>query len=150
MTDNSTTSDPAIAPAPAAAPKPGAPKPGAPKPGVPRARVAPPVPAAPASNPAAYGRVDSDGGVWLRTGDGERQVGSWQAGEPAEGLTHFGRRFDDLATEVTVLEKRLESGTGDAKQTQHAVRQLIQTLPTAAVVGDVDSLHTRLNALLSA
>lgn len=121
-----------------------------PKAGAPGARIAPSVPIAPTSNPAAYGRVDSEGGVWLRTGDGERQVGSWQAGEPSEGLAHFGRRFDDLATEVTLLEKRLESGTGDAKQTQHAVRQLMDTLPTAAVVGDVDSLDYRLNALLGA
>ncbi|MGZ4553068.1 MAG: DUF349 domain-containing protein [Mycobacteriaceae bacterium] len=139
------------APSPSSAPKPGAPKPGAPKPGAPKpgAHPAPHPSAAPTSDPRAFGRVDADGGVWLRTKDGERQVGSWQAGEPAEGLAHFGRRFDDLATEVILLEKRLESGTGDPKHTQHAVRQLLDTLPTAAVVGDVDSLGARLEALLS-
>ena len=107
------------------------------------------MPAAPSSDPTAFGRVDAEGYVWLRTKDGERQVGSWQAGEPAEGLAHFGRRFDDLATEVSLLEKRLESGTGDPKHTQHAARQLLDTLPTAAVVGDVEGLRTRLQALLS-
>ena len=47
---------------------------------------------------------------WLRTGEGERAIGSWQAGDPAEALAHYGRRFADLATEVTLLEARLASG----------------------------------------
>ncbi len=132
------------------APKPGAPKPGGPKPGALTSHPVPSVPAAPSSNPAAFGRVDSDGGVWLRTAEGERQVGSWQAGEPAEGLAHFGRRFDDLTTEVTLLEKRLQAGKGDAEHTRHAVQQLMNTLPTATVIGDVDALHARLQALLTA
>lgn len=144
MTDMDATTSGA---APGSPPKPGAPKPSAPKPG---ARPVPHSPAAPASDPSAFGRVDADGSVWLRTTNGERQVGSWQAGEPAEGLAHFGRRFDDLATEVSLLEKRLESGTGDAKHTQHAVRALMDSLPRAPVVGDVDGLHVRLQALLSA
>ena len=147
VTENPVPSEQTATPGPAPyPPRPGAPKPGGPKPG---ARAVPHAPAAPTSNPAAFGRVDDDGGVWLRTSEGERQVGSWQAGEPAEGLAHFGRRFDDLATEVSLLEKRLQAGTGDAKHTQHAVRQLMETLPTAAVVGDVDSVRTRLDALLS-
>ncbi len=47
-----------------------------------------------------------------------------------------------------LLEKRLQSGTGDAKHTQQAVRQLMETLPTAAVIGDVDGVRVRLDALL--
>ena len=132
--------------APRPGPRPGAPRPGAPRPGAPVARPAL-VTAAPTSDPSAFGRVDDEGGVWLRTADGERQVGSWQAGEPAEGLAHFGRRFDDLATEVTILEKRLASGGGDARQNQEAARGLLDGLPTASVVGDVASLVTRLEAV---
>jgi hypothetical protein len=138
---------PESAPAPRPGPRPGAPRPGAPRPGAPVAR---PVSAAPTSDPSAFGRVDEDGGVWLSTTEGERQVGSWQAGEPAEGLAHFGRRFDDLATEVTILEKRLASGGGDARQTQESARALLDGLPTAAVVGDVGTLGTRLEAVLAA
>ncbi|UZJ25853.1 DUF349 domain-containing protein [Rhodococcus antarcticus] len=140
-------STPAPAPAPRPGPRPGGPRPGAPRPGAPAAR---PATAAPTSDPSAFGRVDEDGGVWLRTTEGERQVGSWQAGEPAEGLAHFGRRFDDLATEVTILEKRLASGGGDARQTQESARTLLDGLPTAAVVGDVATLGTRLEAVLAA
>ena len=132
--------------APRPGPRPGAPRPGAPRPGAPAARPAP-VNGAPTSDPSAFGRVDDEGGVWLRTADGERQVGSWQAGEPAEGLAHFGHRFDDLATEVAILEKRLASGGGDARQTQESARGLLDGLPAASVVGDVASLVTRLEAV---
>ena len=49
----------------------------------------------------------------MRTADGERVVGSWQAGQPAEGLAHYARRFADLATEVSLLEARLKAHTGN-------------------------------------
>ena len=134
--------------APRPGPRPGGPRPGAPRPGATAARPAA-VTAAPTSDPTAFGRVDEEGGVWLRTAEGERQVGSWQAGEPAEGLAHFGRRFDDLATEVTILEKRLATGGGDARQTQETARGLLDALPTASVVGDVNTLGSRLQAVLA-
>ena len=44
----------------------------------------------------AFGRVDADGTVYVKTAEGERVVGSWQAGTPDEGLAHFARRFADL------------------------------------------------------
>ena len=64
----------------------------------------------------AFGRVDADGTVYVKTADGERAVGSWQAGTPEEGLAHFARRFDDLVTEVNLIEARLGSGAADAQQ----------------------------------
>ena len=66
-------------------------------------------------HPDRWGRVDADGTVYVTTADGERAVGSWQAGEPVEGLAHFARRFDDLRTEVELLVTRLKSGAGDPK-----------------------------------
>ncbi|MBY8849219.1 DUF349 domain-containing protein, partial [Saccharothrix sp. MB29] len=62
----------------------------------------PQVPVA-SDHPDRWGRVDEDGTVYVKTADGERVVGSWQAGEPAEGLAHFARRFDDIRTEVELL-----------------------------------------------
>ena len=73
---------------------------------------------APASpHPGRWGRVDADGTIYVRTADGERVVGSWQAGAPAEGLAHFARRFDDLLTEAELLAARLAAGGGDPKHT---------------------------------
>ncbi|NDV09090.1 DUF349 domain-containing protein, partial [Rhodococcus sp. IEGM 248] len=106
--------------------------------------------AAPAhSDPSKFGRVDDDGTAWVKTADGERQIGSWQAGDSAEGLAHFGRRFDDLATEVALLEARLSSGAGDAKKTKAAALALAESLPTAAVIGDIDSLAARLDVIIA-
>ena len=37
-------------------------------------------------NPHEWGRIDDDGLVFVRTAVGERQVGSWQAGDAEAGL----------------------------------------------------------------
>jgi len=107
-----------------------------------------PVAAPPPSNPHQFGRVDDDGTVWLIGAAGERVVGSWQAGDREAAFTHFGRRFDDLATEVTLMEERLASGTGDARKIRAQASTLAETLPTAAVLGDIDALAARLAGLV--
>ncbi|AQA23353.1 hypothetical protein BTZ20_2471 [Rhodococcus sp. MTM3W5.2] len=93
--------------------------------------------------------MDEDGTAWVKTTDGERQIGSWQAGDAAEGLAHFGRRYDDLATEVGLLEARLASGAGDAKKTKAAAVALAESLSTAAVIGDIDALARRLDVVVA-
>jgi hypothetical protein len=97
-----------------------------------------------------WGRIDDDGTVWVRTADGERSVGSWQAGDAAAGIAFYTRRFDDLATEVTLLERRLRSGAGDPSSTRQHATQLLGDLPTAAAIGDLGALERRLTALLGA
>jgi hypothetical protein len=88
--------------------------------------------------------VADDGTVYLITSSGERVIGSWQAGDAEAAYAHFGRRFDDLATEVTLMETRLASGTGDARKIKSAAAALADTLSTANVLGDVDALAARL------
>ncbi|MCW2301125.1 DUF349 domain-containing protein [Rhodococcus erythropolis] len=159
MTENSeptTGADSSSASPSPAAPKPGAPKPGGPRPGAPRPGAPRPGPAAshavtaaPASDPSKFGRVEEDGTAWVKTADGERQIGSWQAGDATEGLAHFGRRYDDLATEVSLLEARLTSGAGDAKKTKAAAIALSESLSTAAVIGDLDALARRLDVIVA-
>jgi hypothetical protein len=92
--------------------------------------------------------VDPDGTVWLITASGERNIGSWQAGDTEAAFEHFGRRFDDLHTEVALMERRLQSGTGDARKIKAAAAALAETLPEAHVLGDVDALAARLNAIV--
>jgi Domain of Unknown Function (DUF349) len=127
------------------------PKP-APRPGPPRPVPRPHPPTAPvfapqSSDPHRFGRVDDDGTVWLTTSSGERSIGSWQAGDTEAAFAHFGRRFEDLATEITLMETRLASGTGDARKIKAAAAALAETLPTASVLGDVDALADRLAAI---
>lgn len=136
-------------PAPGSFPPKPAPRPGAPRP-VPRpGRPAPAAVVAPASDPHRFGRVDPDGTVWLITGSGERIIGSWQAGDTEAAYAHFGRRFDDLHTEVALMETRLESGTGDARKIKAAAATLAESLPTAHVLGDVDALAAKLTAIIN-
>ncbi|MCK7636856.1 DUF349 domain-containing protein [Corynebacterium sp. P7202] len=129
-------------------PKPG-PRPG-PRPGAMPA-VRPKAPAAPLisrSDPTKWGRVDEDGNVYVTTRDGERLVGSWQAGTPEEGLAHYGVRFDDLATEVELLETRLRAHPDEAQGIRETAVQLREGLPTAAVVGDLEGLDERLARII--
>jgi hypothetical protein len=95
-----------------------------------------------------WGRVTDDGTVYVRTADGERVVGSWHAGTPDEGLAHFVRRFEQLATEVTLLEARLRSGSGDPRQVAASAERIKEGLPTAAAVGDLEALGKRVDALI--
>ncbi|MCA2296975.1 DUF349 domain-containing protein [Mycobacterium avium] len=101
----------------------------------------------PPSDPLRFGRVDDDGTVWLISAAGERVVGSWQAGDREAAFAHFGRRFDDLATEVTLMEERLASGTGDARKIKAHASELAESLPTATVLGDIDALAARLASI---
>jgi hypothetical protein len=98
----------------------------------------------PASDPHRFGRVDADGTVWLIGSAGERVVGSWQAGDTEAAFAHFGRRFDDLSTEIALMEERLAAGTGDARKIRATAAGLADTLATANVLGDVDALAARL------
>ncbi|MEV4826675.1 DUF349 domain-containing protein [Micromonospora sp. NPDC049275] len=95
----------------------------------------------------AFGRVDADGTVYVKTSEGERVVGSWQAGAPEEGLAHFARRFADLVTEVDLTEARLNSGAADAGHSLSTIKRIRATLPEAHVVGDIDALTARLDKL---
>lgn len=97
-----------------------------------------------------WGRIDDDGTVYVRTPDGERKIGSWQAGDKDAGFAFYALRFDDLAAEVSVLEKRLASGVGDPASTRTQAGALKEQLLTAAVIGDLGALDTRLDAVLAA
>ncbi len=140
MTDNTPNPKPGARPGP----KPGA-RPG-PKPGA--GAVRPAVKAPKRSNPAEWGRVDDDGTAWVRTADGERRIGSWQAGTPAEGLAHFGARYDDLATEVELLEARVRTHPEEAATVRASATELKGQLADAAVIGDLGALDKRLAAIL--
>lgn len=111
------------------------------------APAAPPVPAA-SSHPERWGRVDADGTVYVKTADGDRAIGSWQAGEPAEGLAHYARRFDDVRTEVELLEARLKAGSGDPKHSLTSAKHIKESLTDAALVGDLDALQARIDHVL--
>ncbi|EIV94253.1 protein of unknown function (DUF349) [Frankia sp. QA3] len=98
---------------------------------------------------SVWGRVAEDGTVFVRTASGERAVGSWRAGSPGEGLAHFQRRYDDLSAEVVLLERRLTLSGVDPAGIAGSARRLLDSLDSAAVVGDLDALRVRLETVLA-
>jgi Domain of Unknown Function (DUF349) len=96
-----------------------------------------------------WGRIAADGTVYVRTAEGERAIGSWQAGSVEEGLAFYTRRYDDLAAEVAVLEARVTSPSVDPKTVAATIAKLKEALPTASVVGDLGALDSRLDAVLA-
>ena len=98
----------------------------------------------------SWGRVDTDGTVYVKTDDGERVVGSWQAGDAESGLAHYTRRFEDVVTEVALLEQRLKSGATKPGQVIAKAREIGAGLDTAAVVGDLAGLRRRTEQVVAA
>jgi hypothetical protein len=95
-----------------------------------------------------WGRVDADGTVYVRTAEGERAIGSWQAGSPEEALAFFQRKYESLETEVALLEQRIAATDLSAAQAQASVERLRRTVEEAHALGDLDGLCERLDKLI--
>ena len=132
---------------------PSRPVPGPPVPAPPAAPavVLPPLPSSPDADPTEFGRIASDGTAYVRTPDGgERAIGTWSPRDVEEGLQHFARRFFDLEVRVANLEERLAAGAAPPGQVRQRAGELRQLLSTAAVIGDLGALGTRLDAVVAA
>lgn len=103
-------------------------------------------PAAPTALEAAgpWGRVAADGTVYVRTAEGEREIGNWAAGTPAEGLAFYETRYDGLRTKVELLERRLR---GDGKDAAASIAELRAAVTDAHAIGDLAALLARLDKL---
>ena len=94
-----------------------------------------------------WGRVAEDGTVYVRTAEGERAVGSYPGATEAEALAYFGRKYEDLAAQVGLLEQRIKAGQVTPADADATLRRLQAALKDANAVGDLASLDTRLAAL---
>jgi hypothetical protein len=94
-----------------------------------------------------WGRVDDQGTVYVRTADGERAVGSWQAGSPDEALAYYRRKYEGLVLEVDLLERRIRDATVAPKEALTTIERLRESVRTAAAVGDLDALAARVESL---
>ncbi|QKW05514.1 DUF349 domain-containing protein [Streptomyces sp. NA04227] len=95
-----------------------------------------------------WGRVDETGTVYVRTADGEKVVGSWQAGSPDEALAYFERKYEGLVVEIGLLERRVKTTDLSAKDAQTAIGHLREQVDAHHAVGDLDALRTRLDKLV--
>jgi hypothetical protein len=94
-----------------------------------------------------WGRVDDDGTVYVKTGDGERSVGQMPDATPEEALAFYTRRYDALALEVDLLHKRVNTGVLSPEEATNAVKTVRAQLTDAHAVGDLASLGARLDEL---
>ncbi|MFW6694924.1 DUF349 domain-containing protein [Streptomyces sp. MAR4 CNX-425] len=97
-----------------------------------------------------WGRVDETGTVYVRTADGERVVGSWQAGSAEEALAYFKRKYEGLVVEIGLLERRVQTTDLSAKDATAAIDHLREQVTEAHAVGDLDALAKRLDRLVEA
>ncbi|MBD3927183.1 DUF349 domain-containing protein [Nocardioides cavernae] len=94
-----------------------------------------------------WGRVAEDGTVYVRTADGERAVGSYEAGTSEEALEFFTKRYEELEGKVHLLEQRVASGRLAPEEATSSVKALREQVVDAHAVGDLVSLAARLDAL---
>ncbi|MFJ4850203.1 MULTISPECIES: DUF349 domain-containing protein [unclassified Streptomyces] len=94
-----------------------------------------------------WGRVDETGTVYVRTAEGEREVGSWQAGSPEEALAYFERKYEGIVVEIGLLERRVKTTDLSAKDALTAIEHLRTAVTEAHAVGDLAALGERLDAL---
>lgn len=99
------------------------------------------------SDTADWGRVETDGTVYVKTSDGERSVGQYAEGSPEEAMRFFTLRFDSLETEVSLLEQRVRSAVLSPEEAAESVKQVRETVVDANAVGDLASLAGRLDSL---
>ncbi|MFJ6796137.1 DUF349 domain-containing protein [Streptomyces sp. NPDC091268] len=96
-----------------------------------------------------WGRVDETGTVYVRTADGEKVVGSWQAGTPEEALAYFERKYEGIVVEIGLLERRVRTTDLSAKDAQTAIDHLRTQVDEHHAVGDLDALRVRLDKLVA-
>lgn len=99
------------------------------------------------AGPADFGRVDPDGTVYVRTGEGERSVGQIPDVDPAEALAFYVRRYEALEVEVKLLETRVKSGALSPEEARNSVKSVKSAVSGANAVGDLDALLARLEEL---
>ena len=114
-----------------------------------RPAAAPTLPAlpAPSAEAMAFGRVDDEGTVYVRTADGERAVGSHPGATPAESLAHFARKYDEIVGQLNLFEQRLAVTDVPVSEVDSGLAKLRTATTDPDVVGDVDALVARVQAL---
>lgn len=98
------------------------------------------------ANESTWGRVDETGTVYVTDRGTERAVGQYPDGTPDEALAYFTRKFTELEGQVRLLEQRARAGA-PAADVAKTVAALTDALESAAAVGDLEALRTRVAAL---
>ncbi len=145
---------PVPVPVPAAKPRP-VPRPSAvPSPVAVRkvAHAAPSLTAAAPSGPPAesFGRVAENGTVFVRTAEGEHEVGAYPGATPEEALHYFARKYDELFASADLLQQRVTTTDLSAKDAAEGLTKLREHAAEAGVVGDLAALEAKIAEIAEA
>ena len=97
--------------------------------------------------PSDFGRVDEDGTVWVKTSDGERNVGQVPDSTPEEAMSFYTRRYENLAAEIGLLEARVNATAMSPEEARKAVAASRTSVEQANAVGDFPALFERLTKI---
>ncbi|MCE1177593.1 MAG: DUF349 domain-containing protein [Micrococcales bacterium] len=138
---------PVPAPAVPASPKPTAiPSPAALRKVV-HAPAAPAAVAHPHSDSAAFGRVDEEGKVFVREGEGEREVGTYVAGSHDEALQYYARKYDEIYASAELLQQRMQLPEVGSREVADGLKTLKEQATEPKVVGDLAALSSRVQEI---
>lgn len=96
-----------------------------------------------------FGRVGEDGTVFVRTGDGERAVGSYPGASADEALAYFSRKYDDISAQISLFAQRLNGTEMSTKDIDAGIKRLREATTEPNAVGDLAALTTRVDALVA-
>lgn len=97
--------------------------------------------------PSDFGRVDEDGTVWVRTADGERNVGQVPDATAEEAMGFYTRRYENLAAEIGLLESRVNAQAMSPEEARKAIATARTSVAEANAVGDLAALTERLGKI---
>ncbi|WP_081747504.1 DUF349 domain-containing protein [Arthrobacter sp. Br18] len=114
-----------------------------------RPLAAPPAHSTPLEEAARFARVEDDGHVYLLINDEEHPVGQYPDATRDEALAYFVRKYDDVASQVILLEQRVQA-KAPSSDMQKTAKHLRAQVGERKMVGDVVALVARIDAVMDA
>ncbi|MBG6218414.1 hypothetical protein IWX75_002895 [Arthrobacter sp. CAN_A6] len=109
----------------------------------------PPAHSTPLEEAAKFARVEDDGHVYLLINDEEHPVGQYPDATREEALAYFVRKYDDVASQVILLEQRVQA-KAPSSDMQKTAKHLRAQVGERKMVGDVVGLVARIDTLVEA
>ena len=95
----------------------------------------------------AFGRVADDGTVFVKDGEGEREVGQFPDASKEEALALYARRYLDLKAKLDLFANKLKSNNVKSREIDETIKALSTETEQPAVVGDLAALKAQFEAL---
>jgi hypothetical protein len=94
-----------------------------------------------------FGYVDDEGNVFLNGPTGATKIGQYSAGDPAEGLAFFTKRYHDLLAEIELATARLKDGKGNLESVTSLIERIDKAIESPNLLGDFDKLRSSKESL---